>query len=162
MKDSEAHSAIVQWLTKTTGIQWIKGQQSGTQPPEPYGMVNLTGTNEVRTHPRGQETITKDGDIYMIMTIEIEWRFSCHVYGDDASSTLRLAQAATHIIQGDGALPPALITHETSQIRDLPDYINEAWQKHAQMDLIVRGLTHSQPIAIDVVETFKFNLGRQK
>lgn len=159
--DREIHTQVVRWLAARTGQRFIKGEQSGDLPELPYGMVNLTGTAEVRQHPQGFE-YSEDAPSERILAkpiIEVEWRFSVHAYGDHPTDVLRPIRSAFHLAQANEPLMPGLIIHEISQIRDLPEYVNHAWEPRAQMDVMLRGLTRDG-ILIDTIETVEITAGR--
>lgn len=154
MNDREVHSAVVRWLTARTGQLVIKADQAGDLPALPYVMVNYTGSDETRSHPQDIEYedrgIAVGVDAFPIL--EVEWRYSVHAYGDNPTDALRPIRSAYHLSQANEPLLPGLIIHEISQIRDVPDYVNEAWEPRAQMDFIVRGLTRDG-VLIDTIET---------
>lgn len=161
--DREIHSAVVRWVKAHTGLPTvIKGEQGGDLPALPYGMVNLTGTAEIRQHPQEIEYEDRGIDVGVdaFPIIEVEWRFSLHAYGDNSTDALRPIRSAYHLAQANEPLMPGLVIHEVSQIRDVPDYVNEAWEQRAQMDFIVRGLTRDG-VLIDTIETHEgFNVTR--
>lgn len=177
MTDDDVHSAVVQWVRAKTGIITIKDHPGVDGPNRPYIMVNLTGTVEVRDHEQAieyEEADTGDidtGDTYPDVTarpvIETEWRFSVHAYGlepiDPATKQarsprptvptdiLRPIVAASKLTQAMEPMFPQLVVHEVSQIRSVPDWINNAWQPRGQMDLFIRGLTRDG-IVVEVIE----------
>ncbi|QIG68885.1 hypothetical protein EVB71_033 [Rhizobium phage RHph_Y55] len=140
MKDRDVHSAVVDWLAVKTGIVFIKDHGEGPRPELPYGMVNLLGVIEIRAHVSDilYEDVAVDEARASTVT-ENEWRFSCHVYGPEGISYLRPVRQAKHLSQQDEPLAPGLNVHEVSQIRNLPEFINNRWEPRAQMDLMIRG-----------------------
>lgn len=153
MTDDQVHSALVRWLAALTGVTVIKTHQSGPAPATPYIAVNLTTTRQIRQHAQVVEYDDEDtaGDIAAAPVLEIEWQFSCHAYGSQPTSILRPARSAIQLAQRHEPMLPNLVIHECSQIRNVPDWINEAWAPRAQMDIFVRGLTRDG-FVIDAIE----------
>lgn len=148
MTTDDVHSALVRWLAGVTGVRVIKGYQGGPMPPPPYVAVHVTGSVPVREWPQKIEFAEKDtaetwGDMPPMTArpvMEMEWRFSVHAYGASPIDTLRPVVSASKLSQAIEPLFPAFVIHEVSQIRNVPDWINEQWQPRAQMDVILRGL----------------------
>ncbi len=159
MTDDEVHSAIVRWVKAKTGQITIKSHQSGPMPTGKYCMVNMTGAVDVREHQITTEYAETAGQVSAAPVMEREWRFSVHAYGATPTDTLRPILSALQISQAMEPAYPSLIMHEASQIRHVPDWINNAWQPRAQMDLIVRGITRDAH-NIDVIEQYSFDIGR--
>lgn len=169
MTDDEVHSALVRWLAALTGATVIKTHQSGPAPSGAYIAVNMTTTREVRQHPQKVEYEHGDtadmgtADIYPPVTarpvIEVEWQFSCHAYGPAPTGILRPIRSAMKLAQRQEPLLPNLVIHDISQIRNVPDWLNNAWVPRAQMDIFVRGLTRDG-LVIDVIEKASFDFTR--
>ena len=166
MTDDDVNSAVVRWLAALLGVQVIKDHQGGKRPPPPYVMVNMTGTVELREHAR--TTTYADGapgpggapaPVTAAPIIEVEWRFSVHAYGPQPTGTLRPVRSALQLAQKIEPLLPSLIAHDVSQVRNVPDWVNEKWEPRAQMDLFVRGLTRDG-FVIDVIEEAPITFGR--
>lgn len=156
MIDRDVHTAVVNWLASRTGIPFIKDHQMGDPPPQPYGMVNLTGQLETRAHPSQVKYASVDADTASVQTIaENEWRFSVHVYGNQPSDYLRPIRMAKHASILDEPMMPGLLVFDVSQMRIVPDFINERWEPRAQMDLVIRGTLRDTLVGDDVyvVET---------
>lgn len=166
MTDDEVHSALVRWLAALLGVTAIKAHQGGKAPALPYVMVNMTGTAPVRVHEQRvayEDADTGDmdtGDIYPPVTarpaVEAEWRFSVHAYGARPTDLLRPVVSASKLSQVMEPMLPGLVIHEISQIRNVPDWINERWQPRAQMDIYLRGVTRDGHV-IDVIEQAQFD-----
>lgn len=154
MTDDDVHSAVVRWLAALLSVRVIKDRQGGKRPAEPYVMVNFTGSAEVREHPQIIEYVEALGIETVTATpvVEVEWRFSVHAYGAQPTGVLRPVRSAVHLAQRQEPLLPALVIHEVSQIRSVPDWVNNAWEPRAQMDVFVRGLTRDG-FVIDTIET---------
>lgn len=151
MTDDEVHSAVVRWLASITGETVIKAHQEGPRPPLPYVMVNMTGTAEVREHAQVVDYEEDTAGVLAAPVIETEWRFSVHAYGPKPTGFLRPVRSAAQLAQKVEPLMPSLVVHEISQVRNVPDWVNERWEPRAQMDMFVRGLTRDG-FAIDVIE----------
>lgn len=158
LTDDQVHTAVNQWIrTKTGNTTVIKANQGGTAPALPYIMVNFTGSVEVRKWNSDIEfTETDDlniaGEKIVTATpvIEMEWRFSVHAYGTIPSDRLRPIVSAMKLSQPMEPLVPGLHVHEISQIRNVPDWINNAWQPRAQMDLFIRGIIRDAHV-VDII-----------
>lgn len=165
MTDDGVHSALVRWLNSLTGATTIKAYQSGPAPAEPYIAVNLTGTVAVRQWAQQTEyeeaqpdTSEQYGEVTAFPLIETEWRFSVHAYGPKPTDILRPVRAAYQLLQRHEPMLPNLVIHEISQIRNVPDWLEERWVPRAQMDIILRGITRDG-LVIDVIETGKISIG---
>lgn len=153
MSDDETIGKVVEWLNGLTDLRVIQANQSGPRPQIPYIMVNLTGTAEVRDNEQDVEYSGQD-EVFAAPVIEVEYRFSLHAFGaTDALSTdlLRPIRSASKLSQVAEPLYPTLVIHETSQIRNVPEWINEDWEPRAQMDMMLRGLTRDG-FVIDPIE----------
>ncbi|TLX12146.1 hypothetical protein [Rhizobium sp. MHM7A] len=166
MTNDEVHSAVVRWIAAVINATTIKAHQSGPSPALPYCMVNFTGMAQVRAHeqlieytPTGQTTPEDKPEISAAPVIEAEWRFSVHGYGSDPTGVLRPIVSASKIAQTMEPMFPALVIHDVSQIRNVPDWINNKWEPRAQLDLIVRGLTRDGFI-VDTIDETSFDIAR--
>lgn len=168
MTNDQVHTALNQWIrTKTGNTTVIKANQGGTAPALPYIMTNFTGSAEVRVwHSDVEFTETDDLNIAgeLIVTaapvIEMEWRFSVHAYGPTPTDRLRPIVSAMKLSQPQEPLIPGLLVHEISQIRNVPDWISNAWQPRAQMDLFVRGIIRDSVGTVDVIAEYSFDIAR--
>ena len=140
MTNDEVWSAVVRWVKAKTGKTTIKSHQSGPTPTGQYAMVNFTGAVEVRRHEQRVDYEEAGETVIARPVIEMEWRFSVHGYGADPTDILRPIVPAHKLTQAMEPMFPNLTVHEISQIRNVPDWISNAWQPRAQMDLIVRGI----------------------
>ena len=160
MTNDEVWSAVVRWVKAKTGKTTIKSHQGGPAPTGQYAMVNFTVSAEVRQHEQVTEYDEAGGDITARPVMETEWRFSVHAYGPQPTDILRPLVSAAKLAQVLEPLLPGLTIHEISQIRNVPDWINNAWQPRAQMDIAIRGLTRDGFI-IDVIEQTQFDYQRR-
>lgn len=158
MTDDGVHSALVRWLASLTGTTTIKAYQSGPAPTEPYIAVNLTGTVAIREwaaliqyEEDEPDTSEEYGEVTAFPLIETEWRFSVHAYGPSPTDILRPVRSAYQLLQRHEPMLPNLIIHEISQIRNVPDWLQERWVPRAQMDIVLRGVTRDG-LVIDVIE----------
>lgn len=151
MTDDEVHSALNRWLKGVTGLTTIKAHGGGPSPEPPYVMANLTGTAQVRQWAQDIETADVSGDVKASIVLETEWRFSVHAYGPNPTGILRPVRSAVQLAQKLEPMFPALVIHDVSQVRNVPDWINEAWEPRGQMDISVRGLTRDG-FVVDVIE----------
>lgn len=164
MTNDEVHSAVVRWVTARTGGTKTVKAHTGGDSYAVYSMVNFTGAEEVRRwHRKVEYTETADlntsGEkiIAAAPLIEMEWRFSVHAYGPSPTDHLRPIVSAMKLPQVMEPLLPGLLVHSVSQIRNVPDWINEKWQPRAQMDLMVRGVTRDA-FVVDVIDEYSFDI----
>ena len=152
MTNDEVHGALVRWIASLTDLKTIRAYQGKKTPPLPYIMVNFLGQAKVRQHPQTVEYVGDGEDpVTGVPVIEVEWRFSVHAYGDEPTDILRPIVSGVQLSQVMEPLLPALVIHEVSQIRNVPDFINNAWQPRAQMDMFLRGIIRDGH-GIDVIE----------
>lgn len=163
--NDQVHNAVLNWIkAKTSNTTTIKAHQSGPAPALPYIMVNMTGAVEVRQHEAVIEytdTGTPNSEGESVITaapvIEMEWRFSVHSYGTAPTDRLRPILSAMKLPQAMEPLMPGLHVHEVSQIRNVPDWINNAWQPRGQMDLFVRGIIRDSHV-VDVIDEYSLDI----
>lgn len=167
MTNDQVHTALNQWIRSKTGNGTIiKAHQGGTAPALPYIMTNFLGSDPVRRHEiqiEFTDTGTPNSEGENIVTaapvIEMEWRFSVHAYGTNPTDRLRPIVSAMKMLQPMEALgAQGLHVHEISQIRNVPDWINNAWQPRAQMDLFVRGIIRDSVGTVDVIDEYSFDI----
>ena len=155
MTDDETIGKVCTWLATVTGCVVIQAYQSGPRPALPYIMVNLTGTDKVRDRAQDIEYIDLAPDeLQAAPILEVEWRFSVHGYGaTGALSTdlLRRIHSALELTQVMEPLWPDLRVHETSQTRNVPEFVNQVWEPRAQLDMMLRGIT-ADGFIIDPIE----------
>ena len=165
MTNDELHGALVKWLSGLLRVKVIKAYQGGKQPPLPYVSVNLISSEEVRRH--AQKVTYRDGaasgddlpHVTATPIIEMEWRFSVHAYGGSPTDILRPLVSAMKLAQVLEPVMPDAIVHDISQVRHVPDWIDERWQLRAQIDVNVRGLIRDGHV-IDVIEEASFDIDR--
>lgn len=161
MNDSALWAALVRWLNMRTGLTVIQTEQSGPRPALPYLALSLTGTAEIREHPQDVQYVnegTAPNEVVRASpVIDVEWRFSLHAFGPFPTDLLRPLRSAMHLAQINEPLMPNFVIHDVSQIRNLPEFINNEWEPRAQMDVIVRGLTRDG-FLIDVIEQYSFDI----
>jgi len=159
MTDDDVHSALVRWLHDLTGLTTIKAYQEGPRPALPYIMVNLTGTAAIREWSQAVEYEEDTAGVTATPPVETEWRFSVHAFGPNPTSILRPIRSAAQLAQKNEALFPALVIDECSQVRNVPELVNEKWEPRAQMDIHLRGLARDG-FLIDVIEHAPFDFDR--
>jgi hypothetical protein len=166
MTDDQVHSSLVRWIAAKTSKTVIKAHQGGKEPALPHIMVNFTGSVTLHEHPEDIE-YSEGADppgpdlppITAMPVLEKEWRFSVHAYGANPTDVLRPIVSAWKLAQVQEPLMPSLVIHDVSQIRNVPEWINNAWQPRAQMDVILHGLT-KDGFVIDVIEETSFEATR--
>ena len=163
MTDDQVISGLVRYLAALTGLRVIRTHESGKAPALPYLAVNFTGSAVVRQHEAATEytnthipnSAGKD-TIKAVPVTEMEWRFSVHSYGSEPSAPLRRVVAAQRVNHPLEATLPGLVIHDHSTVRSVPDWINNAWEPRAQIDLFVRGITRDD-FTIDVIDQASFD-----
>lgn len=154
MTDDQVHSVLVRWLAGLTGAQVIKTHQSGPAPAQPYIAINLTTTRQIRQFAQDIEYVEDtEGEVAVSPVMEVEWQFSCHAYAPYPTGLLRPVRSAVQLAAGQVSVLPSIVIHDASQIRNVPDWLNERWELRAQMDIFVRGLTRDGEFPVDVIET---------
>ena len=152
------NTALVRWLKKLLGVEVILEHQSGPTPALPYVTVNLIQASEVRSHHSNmlydEET---DGDIEATPVVEMEWFYSVSSYGPNPVDILRPIVSASKLSQVMEPMFPNLVISELSAIRNIPSYINEAWEPRAQIDMFLRGVIKDGHV-IDVIEEYEVDL----
>ncbi|MBY5682645.1 hypothetical protein HFO32_10800 [Rhizobium leguminosarum] len=166
MTNDEVWSAVVRWIASVTGTLVIRSHEGTKVPALPYVMANFTGMAQVRAHEQlieytatGQTTPEDKPEISATPVIEAEWRFSVHAYGSEPTGVLRPIASAWKVSQIMEPMFPALVIHDVSQIRNVPDWINNRWEPRAQLDLIVRGLTRDGFI-VDTIDETSFDIAQ--
>ncbi len=161
MRDSEVTTAVVEWVQARLALTCIEAHESGPRPALPYLMLNPTGVAEVRERPQEVAYVVPPlpGDATATPVIETEWRFSLHAYGPDPSDILRPLRSGSHLAQINEPLMPGLVIHEMSTVRNVPEWVNNAWEKRANVDVIVRGLV-KDGFVIDVIKEYSFSFQR--
>ena len=159
MTDDQVHTALAGWLSGITGLTVIKAYQEGDRPALPYVMVNFTGSVRVREWSQDIEYDEDTAGITATPPIETEWRFSVHAFGPNPTDILRPIRSAAQLAQKNEALFPALVIHDCSQVRNVPELVNEKWEPRAQMKMALRGLTRDG-FLVDVIEKAPFDFDR--
>ena len=160
----ELHENLVRWIAATTGYQTILARQGAARPNLPYIMVNFTGWDPLHYHPA--ETEFEDivvNDVEKVRATPVqdaEWRYSIFSYcGDDREPEDMLMQlhSACKVAQVMEPIFPDFVIHDLSQVRSVPEYVQNTWEPRAQMDLFLRGVTRYGHV-IDVIETAEYNI----
>lgn len=161
MTEDELHANLVRWIAARTGVTTIKAYQSGHRPDLPYVMVNLPTIGEVRENEQETEYAedVPSGRIMAKPVIETEWMFSIHAYGPSPTGILRPLRAAAKLAQVNEPLLPLVVIHDISIIRNVPEWVNNAWEPRAQMDLSLRGLVRDGHL-IDTIEQYELTIGK--
>lgn len=166
MTNDEVWSSVVRWIALVTSSVTIRSHEGSRAPALPYVMANFTGMSRVRAHEQvieytetGETTPQDKPEISAAPVIEAEWRFSVHAYGSEPTGILRRIVSASRVAQILEPMFPALVIHEVSQIRNVPDWIDNRWEPRAQLDLIVRGLTRDGFI-VDTIDETSFDIAR--
>lgn len=159
MTDDQIHSGLVRWLHAVTGLVTIKAYQEGSRPALPYITVNLTGSAQVREWSQEVEYDEDTAGVTATPPIETEWRFSVHAFGSEPTGILRPIRSAAQLAQRNEPMMPNIIIHECSQVRHVPELVNEKWEPRAQMDMFLRGLTRDG-FLVDVIEEAPFDFER--
>lgn len=167
MTDQEVWSQFCSWLGGFLGVKAIKANLSEDRPALPYVMVNMPTIREVRQQAEdivyeetGEETPEGKDEIRARPIIETEWMFSIHAYGDTPTDLLRPIVTSRHVDQYALALGPALTLFDVSEIRRIPEFINNRWEPRAQVDVFLRGIVNDGLI-VDTIETYSFDINRE-
>lgn len=164
--DDELWSRLVRWIRDVSGVTVICAYESADRPELPYIMVNFTGSKTVRDHEQLIEYTTQyaadESVIAQTATpfIEREWAYSVHAFGGTPSDLLRPLVSAGRIMQMNEPLYPSVVIHEMSQIRNVPEYINQAYEPRANIDIFLRGIT-TDGFIVDPISDISFDIERQ-
>lgn len=156
MTEDQILEALVKWLGSKTSLTVVQAYENGDEPALPYITVALLNMSDVRENPSDIEyvnTVVSGENVVLAKPVkEVEWHFSlqCHG-GTQPLSYLRPLRSIIELAQQQEPLFPGLTIHELSQIRNVPEFVKEKWEKRAQMDVFLRGLTRDGAL-IDVIE----------
>lgn len=168
MTNREIHEMVVRWLASLTGITVILARQNTPRPPLPYIMVNPIGWEALHYHPSEIEYTNAENEdaepiVIAAPVLDMEWRYSIFSYTDgdrEPEDVLLPIIAAIKMQQPMEPMYPSFVVHNISQVRSVPEIVENVWEPRAQMDLFLRGVTKYGQI-IDVIETFEdFELER--
>jgi hypothetical protein len=166
MSDDDVWSAVIRWVASVTGVVVIRSNEGIDTPALPYVMVNFTGSSQVRANEQeieytdtGIPNAQGETQISAAPVIEVEWRFSIHGYGAEPTGVLRPIVSASKLSQRMEPMLPQLVINDVSQIRNVPDWINNHWEPRSQLDLLVRGLTRDG-FVIDTIDESSFDISR--
>ena len=161
MTDDDITGALVEWLHALIKVTVIQGEQSGDRPALPYVMVRFTGSAELREHAQdidfAEDAVS--GRVTATPLIDTEWRFSVHAFGGSPTDLLRPIRSAMAMAQANEPLAPGLLIHEVSQIRSIPEQVNNAWEPRAQIDVFLHGVARDG-VLIDTIEHYGFDISR--
>lgn len=115
------------------------------------------------------------GDVTAYPIIETEWHFSVNAYGRPPidhktklpvspkpafpTDILRPLRAAAELAQMNEPLMPGMTVHEVSDVRNLPEVINERIEPRAQIDIYLRGIVRDG-FVIDTINRWSFEFER--
>ena len=152
MTDAELLTAVCGVVQTITGAARVIEAYPAAAPPSlPYIEVNFLGSAPVRANQIEDEFAEVDGIETQTPVVDTEWRFSVHAFGQGSSDLLRRLVSGARLLQPQEAIEP-LIIHEVSEVRSVPEYVNNAWQPRAQADLFIRGLTRDGFVIIPIDE----------
>lgn len=170
MTDDELWSEIIRWTRDALGntVPVIRAYQDANRPALPYVMINFLGSRSVRDHEQliewssqfDPETDDPDDPVTATPHIETEWHYSIHAFGDVPTDILRPLKSAAKLMQMNESLYPGVIIHDLSQIRNVPEYVNQAWEPRANVDIFLRGLTKDGFI-VDPIDDISIEIQRQ-
>lgn len=154
----EAHEIVVRWIAAKTGLKTILARQGVARPPVPYIMVNPTGFNTLHYHASEveyEEVTTPDGEkVLATPVMDVEWRYSIHAYSSEdrePEDILIPLKSYVQLQQPMEPMFPELVVHSISQIRNVPEMVQNTWEPRAQMDLFLHGVMRYGHL-IDVIE----------
>ena len=170
MTDDQVITALVTWLARVTATTVIRDHQGGDRPVTPYVMVNFTGRAPIHAHERtilfddfdtGEDVPNTAGEFPAVTArplIDTEWRFSVHAFGSSPTDILGPVQSALKLTQVMEAAFPDLVVASTSQVRNVPEWVQNEWEPRANMDVFVRGLSRDG-FEIDVISDIPVSVG---
>lgn len=166
MTEDQIRTKLADWIARVTGKTVIFAHEEGKRPALPYLMLNKTGSRAVRDHEQTidfdppypdepVDTSTEYPPVTASPVIEREWAFSLHAYAvEQPSNILRPLDSARRLEQMLEPEYPSLVVFDMSRIREVPEYVNEAWEPRANVDIFLRGLTRDG-FVIDVINAIE-------
>ncbi|UQS95083.1 terminator protein [Pseudanabaena phage Pam3] len=151
-------------MRRITGITVIKDHQSEDRPALPYGVVELANFRDLHQQVRTihyediEDSDNGEGfpEVQATPEVEQEWVFLVQVYGPGGLDYLRKVAAAFHVNQVND-LPGSLVIHEVAQINSIPEFLGERWEKRAQTNITLRGMS-TDGFKVDVIEQHVINV----
>ena len=145
----------------------IFDSQNGDRPTGSYVMLNMIEAKRIQmrmdvdydVNPAFDGTDANDAELMANPCAEWEWNFSVNAYSVDAINTLSTLKSAAEIDEIESGLLP-LIVFNVSDIRRLPELINERWEERAQMDVALRGYVNTRGTLVDTVEEVNIEFTR--
>ena len=145
----------------------IFDHQNGDRPTGSYVMLNMIEAKRIQmrmdvdytANAAYDGTAGGEAELNAFPCAEWEWRFSVNAYSVDALNTLSTLKSAAEIDEVESGLLP-MIVFDVSDIRRLPELINERWEERAQMDVALRGYVNTRGTLVDVIETVNIEFNR--
>ncbi|RIY00212.1 hypothetical protein D3218_13080 [Aureimonas flava] len=155
MTEDDVADRLWQWLTELLDTTVIHAFQGAQAPAEPYIVLNLTLAGSVRANQADWEftsTGTGADEVWrQAPVLEWFWRFSLNCYGAGGATILRQLRSAQHVPTVLASLAP-LSLFEVSDVRNVPELVNEEYVPRAQVDIELRGILRDG-FVVDVVDT---------
>lgn len=167
MTNQETDEAVVRWVTQTTGLVTIKARQAGDRPGKPYLVVDRTAIRDVWPNPitydhvdTGVPNSEGENEITSAPVMLTEFQYTVQAYGDtDPATYLRIIRSASRVPQAVEPLRPALAVHNTGNINDMDEWINNRWERRAVMSLLLHAHTRDG-VVIDTIDELNFDTDR--
>lgn len=151
MTEKEVRDAVRAWVSSVMGITVIHSYQSGPEPAEPYGVINLMMDDALYEDPRGVDFVETAGVMRQIPIQDWYWRFQLDVYGGEGKTILRKIKTASQVQTAmEGLLPLQLA--EVTRIADATEILNTEFQSRANMTIEVRGVVQDGIVVSVIAE----------
>ena len=145
----------------------IFDSQNGDRPTGSYVMLNMIDAKRIQmrmdveyaVNPAFDGTDANEAELEASPCAEWEWNFSVNAYSVDAMNALSTLKSAAEIDEIESGLLP-LIVFNVSDIRRLPELINERWEERAQMDVALRGYVNTRGTLVDTIEEVNIEFNR--
>lgn len=157
--ENKARLWLIEHLPDIDADKFIFDHQGGNRPDGVYVMLNLIRSNQIA--PIEDEAFADEAAFngtdagppafWHLMCGEWEWTFSINVYSKTAIDSLAIVKVAAQMVEAETALDPLLI-FDSSEIRRVPELINEIWEERAQMDIAIRGYVNTLGVLVDSIE----------
>lgn len=158
--EAEQYNTLRTWLMALTGLpEIILANPNAPRPQGSYGMLNLIRMTRINWPDAYEYEVDEEGSTAeTIFQTPIEhWRctWSFNVYAPNAASIASLVKTADGSHAALRTLEPYTI-FSTSDIRRLPELIQQTWEDRAQIDIELDAKLKRR-FEIDVVETVTIN-----
>lgn len=155
----EQFNAMRTWLIHEAGLpEVILAHDGAMSPNETYASLNMLGAARIGRGLERRLVLDENGEDNSeeypadeVVTEEWAYQWSLNIYGQGAAFIARRVKSLSETNAAlDRALP--ITPCNFSDIRRIPERVNETWQDRAQMDFEIRVFETIAPV-VGVIET---------